>query len=98
MSIYDYTFSGDTTNVILTVTTKQLKEFAIMVAEETAKKILENKEEKLYSRQEVIDKFGIAEGTLCNWYNWGWIKKKKIGRRVFYPASEVERLSKIQQN
>jgi len=98
MGIYDFTFSGDTTNVILTVTTEQLKEFAIMVAEETAKKILENKEEKLYSRQEVIDKFGIAPGTLCNWYNWGWIKKTKIGNRVFYPASEIERLSKIQQN
>lgn len=98
MEDYDFIFSGSTTNVNITLTTEQLKEFAITVAEETANKILENKEEKLYSRQEVIDKFGIAPGTLCNWYNWGKINKIKHGNRVYYPASEIERLSKIQQN
>lgn len=98
MEEYDFIFSGSTTNVSITLTTEQLKEFAITVAEKTALKILEDKEEELYSRQEVMDKFGIAPGTLCNWYNWGWIKKIKIGNRVFYPASEIERLSTIQQN
>lgn len=97
MQDYDFIFSG-TTNVNITLTTEQLKEFAIMVAETTANKILENKEEKLYSRQEVLDKFGIAPGTLCNWQNYGLIKKKKIANRVYYPASEIEKLSKIQQN
>ena len=47
---------------------------------------------ELFARQEVIDKFNICSATLWRWDKLGLLEGKKIGRRLFYPESEIKRV------
>lgn len=77
----------------LTVNASDLLVFAQNIANQTAKTILEKHDEKVYSRQQVIEKFGICSATLWRWEKLNLIESKKIGNRVFYPESEIKRLT-----
>ena len=56
------------------------------------KSYVEKKNEKVYSRQQVIQKFGICEATLWRWGKMGIIEPIKMGNRVFYPENEINRI------
>jgi predicted DNA-binding transcriptional regulator AlpA len=77
----------------LTVNAGELMEFGQNIASRAVKTYIERKDEKVYSRKEVIEKFGICEATLWRWSKLGLIESKKIGNRVFYPESEIKRLT-----
>lgn len=81
-------------NVTISVTGTDLTEFANNVASNTAKAILDKQEEKLYTRNEVIELFGTSPATLWRWSKNGLIKPKKIGGKVFYSESEIKKLVK----
>jgi len=82
----------------LTVNAKDLMNFGEKIADRTAKTILENKEEKIFSRNQVIEKFGICSATLWRWEKMNLIESKKIGNRKFYPESEIKRLLTLNED
>lgn len=78
--------------VNLTINAGELLEFGQNLAIQTVKTFLQKHDEKVYSRKEVVQKFGICEATLWRWSKMGLIESKKIGNRVFYPESSIKNL------
>jgi predicted DNA-binding transcriptional regulator AlpA len=76
----------------LTVNAGQLMEFGESIADRAVKTFLQKNDEKVYSRKEVAEKFGICETSLWRYTKMGLIESKKIGARVFYPESEIKRM------
>ncbi|HNQ67811.1 MAG TPA: helix-turn-helix domain-containing protein [Bacteroidales bacterium] len=83
---------NDFPDLSITVKSKDLLAFAELIANQTAEKILANKTEKVFTREEVVIKFNICAATLWRWTKYGHLKSKKIGGRVYYSESEVEKL------
>lgn len=79
----------------LTVKAGELLEFGQQIADRAIKTYIEKKDEKVYSRKEVVQKFGICEATLWRWHKLNLIESKKIGNRVFYSESEIRRLTSM---
>lgn len=79
----------------ITVNAGQLREFGQSIADRAVKTFIEKKNEKVYTRNEVVEKFKICSATLWRWDKLGLIESKKIGNRVFYPESEIKRLTTI---
>ena len=79
-------------DINLTIKASELKEFAQIIAAKTASAILEKQQEKLYTRKEVLEKFQISEATLCRWYNHGEINKIRVGGRIMYSETEIQRI------
>ena len=77
----------------LTVTAGDLLQFGQSIVTQTAKTILDNQDEKIYTRDEVIQKFNVCSATLWRWDKLGLINGKKIGNRRYYPESEIKRLT-----
>ena len=50
------------------------------------------KEEKMYPSEEIRTFFGVSRQALHLWHNEGRLKKYKVGRRVYYKKSDVERI------
>jgi hypothetical protein len=92
---YDEIIRNGTSNVNVTLTSEQLKEFAEMVATATVNQVLDQREEKIYTREEIFKMFPICSTTLNKWQKNGTIRYRKIGNRVFYPESEIKRLSSL---
>lgn len=80
--------------VNITIKAKDLFSFANQIAIRTANHILENKTEKVFTRDEVIKKFNISSSTLYRWTKNGFLKSNQIGNRTFYSETEIEKLIK----
>lgn len=76
----------------LTVSASDLMEFGQSIVTQTTKTILDNQDEKIYTRDEVIQKFNICSATLWRWDKMGLIQGKKIGNRRYYPESGIKQL------
>ena len=85
-------------NINITVNASDLLEFGNTIASQTAKEVLEKKEEKLYTRSEVIKLFDVSPATIWRWTKLGLIQSKRIGQRVYYPESEILRLTTLKEN
>jgi len=48
---------------------------------------------KFYKLSEVAKMFGVSHATAWKWYRNGILKGVKMGRNVFIPAAEIERLA-----
>lgn len=77
----------------ITVKAGELLEFGNSIADRTVKTFLQKHDEKVFTRNEVIEKFKICSATLWRWDKMNLIESKKIGNRVFYPESEIKRLT-----
>jgi hypothetical protein len=69
------------------------QQIADRTADRTVKSYIDKKDEKVYTRNEVIEKFKICSATLWRWEKLNLIESNKIGNRVFYPESEIKRLT-----
>lgn len=85
-------FIKNNPKISLTVEAGELMEFGKQIADRAVKSYLQKHDEKIYSRQQVTEKFGICSTTLWRWDKMGLIESKKIGNRVFYSESEIKRL------
>jgi excisionase family DNA binding protein len=56
----------------------------------TSTKVEENKEEKLFTRNEASKYLKVSKTTLNNWSKLGILKKHKIGNMVRYKESELQ--------
>jgi hypothetical protein len=77
----------------LTINAGDLMEFGQSIASLTAQTVLNNHDEKVFTRNEVIEKFNICSATLWRWDKLGLIQGKKIGNRRYYSESEIKRLT-----
>ncbi|MBN1115793.1 MAG: hypothetical protein JXA77_01205 [Bacteroidales bacterium] len=64
-------------------------------SDRTLKKFLEKNDEKVYTRNDVIEKFDISPATLWRWEKMRLIQCRKIGKRNYYPESEIKRVLSI---
>jgi len=69
-----------------------LKSFGEEIAKKAVQNFIERKDERIFNRNEVIEKFKICSATLWRWEKNGLIESKKIGNRSFYSESEIKRL------
>lgn len=81
----------------LTVNANDLLEFGQNIANQTAQLVLSNSEDKLFTRNEVIQKFKVCSATLWRWDKIGLIQGKKIGNRRYYSESEIKELIKTKE-
>lgn len=79
----------------LTVKAGELLEFGQNIADRAVKTFLQKHDEKVYTRNEVIEKFKICSATLWRWDKLNLIESKKIGNRVYYSESEIKRLTSM---
>ena len=84
-------------NLNLTVRAGELLEFGQRIANDAVQTFIQKHDEKVYSRQDVIEKFKICSATLWRWEKMNLIECKKIGNRSFYPESEIKRLTSQNQ-
>lgn len=47
---------------------------------------------KMLRAKDIQQIFNIARSTIDNWARYGWLTRHKIGRNIFYDATEVEKL------
>ena len=80
----------------ITLNAGALKSFGEEIATNAVKRFIERKDERIYNRNEVIDKFRICSATLWRWEKHGLIESRKIGNRSFYPESEIKRLMSVE--
>ena len=52
----------------------------------------ETKEESYLSAQETADKLGVDVSTLWRWDRSGYLKKVRVGRKVYYRRGDVIKL------
>lgn len=79
-------------DINLTVKGRDLLEANKVLANNAVKIYIERHDEKVYSRKEVTEKFGICDTSLWRWQRLGLIEYKKIGNRVFFPESSIKQL------
>jgi len=94
MDYYEF-FKNKETNISININVSDLLLFGERIAEMTAKSVLERHEEKMYTGEEVSEKFKVSDTTLWRWHKEGIIKRKKIGNRIYYPETEIKRLCHI---
>jgi len=85
-------FLSENPNINVTINAADLLVFGQTIANNTAKTILEKHQEKLFTREEILNKFQICSATLWRWDKLGLISSKKIGRRRYYSESELSEL------
>ncbi len=93
MSIHELLRSG--TNVSITVTPTDLREFALAIIEEAkemARAEKENKPEEYLTPQEVAKICGVTGNTLWRWNRDKYLCNVKLGRKNFYRKSDIEKL------
>lgn len=79
----------------ITIKAGELKEFGQILVDNAIEKFIQKKDERLYSAKEIEEKLNICSATRWRWDKMGLIRSKKIGNRVFYPESEIKRLSTV---
>jgi predicted DNA-binding transcriptional regulator AlpA len=83
----------DKSNFYLTITCSELLTFVQEVVTQTVNHTLANKESKVFSREDVMKRFGISETTLWRWENeYHYIKSKRIGNRIYFSEDDVNKL------
>ncbi|MEN8250125.1 MAG: hypothetical protein ABFS32_14430 [Bacteroidota bacterium] len=79
-------------NVVINVTLEQLLQFGKKIAEDAVNTAMDKQKERLLSRTEVIEMFGISSTTLWRWQEYGYVKYRRIGNRNYYPEYEIRKM------
>ena len=78
-------------SVAVMVSLADLKEFVSeMIAEASARP--QQTEETMLSADQVCEVLGISSNSLWRWSKSGYLKGRKVGRKVFYRKSDVDAL------
>ena len=84
------------TSLKIEVTSKDLLKFADALVERAAAKAraeIERQSDVEYiPKKEAIDLLGVCDATLWHWARSGYLVPVKLGRRVFYRRSDIQRL------
>ncbi len=86
-------FLNNGTNVSITVTPIDLKEFAMYLIEQAQVNEREKaQEEQFLTPDDVSAKIGVSTNTLWRWEKSGYLVPVKVGRKSRYKLSEVNAL------
>ena len=94
MNIQELIKSG--ANVSVTVTTADLKEFALSLIKE-ARELKDGKpeaEEQYLTTRETAKKLNVSGNTLWRWKRSKYLVPVKVGNTPYYKMSDIERLLK----
>ena len=84
------------TSLKIEVTSKDLLEFADALVERAAAKArteIERQSDVEYiPKKEAIDLLGVCDATLWHWARSGYLVPVKLGRRVFYRRTDIQRI------
>ncbi|MFR9634027.1 MAG: helix-turn-helix domain-containing protein [Rikenellaceae bacterium] len=58
----------------------------------------QSKEEKFYSKSEVLELCGVCDTTLWHWNKRGYLKCVKVGSKVRYRKSDVEKILGVENS
>lgn len=96
MNLQEIISNPDLKGVSLSVSAKDLSEFARNIADATAKSILQNQPEtqteteKLLTADEVCTRLSVSRVTLHQWKKKGWLTPVKLGYAVRWRESDVK--------
>ena len=86
-------FLNNGTNVSITVTPIDLKEFAMFLIEQAQVNEREKaQEEQFLTSDEVSAKIGVSKNTLWRWEKESYLMPIRIGRKPLYKLSEINAL------
>lgn len=90
MSINEILKTG--ANVQLVINAIDLKEAFLQWSEEMRIPDTETREESYLTAQETAEKLGVDVSTLWRWNRDGYLKKVRVGRKVYYRRGDVIKL------
>ena len=90
MNINDILKSG--ANVQLVVNALDLKEMFLQWSEEHNRNSVLVPKEKYLTAQEAAEKLGVDVSTLWRWDKTDFLKKIKVGKKIFYRESDILKL------
>lgn len=91
MNIKDLLSEG--ANVAIIVTPTDLKEFALLLIEETlSAKNQETEPDTYLTPDEVANELGVSKNTLWRWDKIGYLSPVKVGRKPLYKRSDIDSL------
>lgn len=90
MNINDILKSG--ANVQLVVNALDLKEMFLQWSEEHSRNSVSVPKENYLTAQEAAEKLGVDVSTLWRWDKTDFLKKIKVGKKIFYRESDVLKL------
>lgn len=90
MNINDILKSG--ANVQLVVNALDLKEMFLQWSEEHNRNSVSVPKEKYLTAQEAAEKLGVDVSTLWRWDKTDFLKKIKVGKKIFYRESDILKL------
>ena len=84
-------------HISLTLTGKSVLALArelsqCILAENATMASKENDDDALLTKKEVMDRLGVSSTTLWNWKNDRYLLPVKIGRKIFYRLSDINKL------
>lgn len=84
-------------HISLTLTDKSAIAFArelsqCILAGNATKASKEKDDDVLLTKKEVMEKLGVSSTTLWNWENDRYLLPVKIGRKIFYRLSDINKL------
>lgn len=79
-------------NVTLAINASDLHEFGLALINEVASMNKGEKEEIMLSADECCKVLNISSNSLWRWGKTGYLCGRKIGRKVYYRKSDIDRL------
>lgn len=79
-------------NIQVVVNIKDLREFAHVLIEETMAKLSSKEEDVFLTAVEASEKLKVNRVTLWSWEKKGYLKPTRIGAKVRYKLSDINKL------
>ena len=87
-------------NIKLEITSQDLRNFSEELispaVNEVATAMQDNKEDCLLSKEETKKRLGVCDATLWHWDKKGYLKPVKVGSKVKYRESDVNKILGVQ--
>ena len=82
----------------IVMTNEQLEQYCLRLVDGVITALvtvfgLTDEKEKLVSKREAMQQFGVCETTLYLWGKKGYLKPVKVGNRVMYRTDDINRIS-----
>lgn len=88
MNIKDLLSEG--ANVAIIVTPTDLKEFALLLIEETLSYRKDPEPDTYLTPDEVASELGVSKNTLWRWDKIGYLSPVRVGRKPLYRRSDID--------
>lgn len=99
MNIKELLALSEGANISITVTPTDLKEFALLLIDETlAARNQETDPETYLTPDDVAIELGVSKNTLWRWDKMGYLSPVKVGRKSLYRKSDIDALRSGEKN